>query len=167
MQFQDQIKLLQTQQEESLRELKRLASSAPAALGGAEETPDTKRLRHTQMNETRKLANAYRTSFSESVRLWPGMTPTRRNLLDQADQYLRQAEPLVNGDPSSPEGLATAWLWLANIEGNPQTINLHDVSGAKASIGEARRLIDNDADVSEQLRDEVKAAAAQIDHSRE
>jgi serine/threonine protein kinase len=159
MRFQDQIRTLQAQQVESLRQLKaNLANTAPLS----PEAADTKQLRRSQLNATRKLANAYRTSFSESVRLWPGMTPTRRNLLDQADQYLRQAEPLVSEDPLSPEDLATAWLWLANIEGNPQTINLHDVSGARISIDEALRLLSKSPDTPSQLRDEVEAAARQI-----
>ena len=160
MRFQDQIKQLQAQQVESLRELKSRVTTP--AEGTAPRHIDMKQLQRKQLNETRKLANAYRTSFSESVRLWPGMTPTRRNLLDQADQYLRQAEPLVSEDPASPEDLATAWLWLANIEGNPRTINLHDVAGARISIDEATRLIQDAPSASSELRDQVLAAARQI-----
>jgi hypothetical protein len=165
MRFQDQIKELQAQQVESLRELESRVT-IPAE-GAAPPDLDMKQLQRKQLNETRKLANAYRTSFSESVRLWPGMTHTRRNLLDQADQYLRQAEPLLSEDPESPEDLATAWLWLANIEGNPQTINLHDTVGAKISIDEAARLIENAPDASAQLRDQVLAAAQQIAGSQD
>jgi serine/threonine-protein kinase len=123
-------------------------------------------LQDAQMEDVRHLAETYRTSFSEAVRIWPGMTNSRRNLLDQADRYLREAEPLVSHDPKASEQLATAWMGLANLQGNPQTVNLHDSAGAENSINEAKRLLEKSSIVSSGLLDQVKAAAQQIEAGR-
>jgi hypothetical protein len=86
------------------------------------------------------LDNAYRGSFSEAIRVWPGMTPERRYLIDGAERYLRQAEPLIAGHPEARPLLADAWLTLANLQGNPATPNLGDRPGARDSLREASRL---------------------------
>ncbi len=122
-------------------------------------------LQQRQWQDFGKLAEAYRTSFSESVRLWPGMTPERRSLLQQAENYLRHAEPAAQ-DPRAREQLARAWLYLANIQGNPQTPNLHDHAGAIASINQAKRLLHETPDASSQLQQQVQAAAQQIEAAR-
>jgi len=150
--------------------------SIPAPPGGksvpaqAEQLRDAQlreaQLRDAQLRDIRSLAEAYRTSFPEAVRVWPGMTRDRRELLDQADSYLRQAEPFVTQDPKAPEQLAGAWLWLANVEGNPQTVNLHDHAGAVASINEARRLLEKSPGVHPRLSQQVQAAASQIEAAR-
>jgi serine/threonine protein kinase len=105
---------------------------------------DLDSLRQAQLVEVNQLGEAYRTSFSESVRLWPGMTPARRNLLDQADIYLHRAEAIVADDQAAREQLALAWLWVAKIEGDPGVPNLHDRNSASASIREAERVIEMD-----------------------
>ena len=101
-----------------------------------------KQLRDSELNNVKNLTQAYRTSFPEAVRLWPGMTRSRQDLIDHTDQYLREVEPYVSHDPQASEQLAGAWLWLANLQGNPQTINLHDRVGALASINQATRLLE-------------------------
>jgi serine/threonine protein kinase len=105
---------------------------------------DLDSLRQAQLVEVNQLSEAYRTSLSESVRLWPGMTSSRRNLLDQADIYLHQAEAIVADDKAAREQLALAWLWIAKIEGDPKVPNLHDRNSASASIREAERVIRKD-----------------------
>jgi len=134
--------------------------------GPAENSPLAKQLRDTELGNVKNLTDAYRTSFSESVRIWPGMTRSRRDLLDRAERYLREVEPYVNQDPRAPEQLSDAWLWLANLQGNPQTVNLHDRAGAAASIQEARRLLEKADSPSRKLMDEVEAAEQQIHSAR-
>ncbi len=123
-------------------------------------------LQERQLQDFRNLAEAYRTSFSESVRLWPGMTPARRKLLQQAQDYLRQATPVAAHDPKAREELARAWMYLANIQGNPQTPNLHDRAGAISSIKQASDLLDQTPGASPQLRQQVQLAAQQIEAAR-
>jgi hypothetical protein len=101
-------------------------------------------LRKAQLLDVNELSEAYRVPFSESVRLWPGMTPERRNLLDQAGIYLQQAEAIVAEDQAAREELAVAWLWIAKIQGDPRVPNLEDKNGAATSINEARRVLFED-----------------------
>jgi serine/threonine protein kinase len=119
-----------------------------------------------QLLGVRKLADAYQNDFSESVRLWPGMTGKRRDLLDRTDRYLREAEPFVSQDPAASRQLAGAWLALANLEGNPQTVNLNDRAGAAASINEAQRLLEKFPNSSHGLMGQVQDAAREIEAAR-
>jgi hypothetical protein len=130
--------------------------------GGESASPLVKQLQESELRDVKQLTDSYRTSFSEAVRVWPGMTRSRRQLLDQAGHYLHEVEPYVHQDPRAPEQLASAWLWLANIEGNPKTINLHDHRLATASISEAQRLLNQSSATSKPLTDQVQAAAQQI-----
>lgn len=140
----------------------------PVSAGkSTDASPLTQQLRDAQINDIHHLAEAYRTSFPESVRLWPGMTRARRDLLDQTDRYLHQAEPFVKQYPEAPEQLASAWLWLANVEGNPQAINLHDRKGATNSINEAKRLLQSSPTASPDLVEKIQEAAKQIDEGRD
>jgi len=131
--------------------------------GTGKDLPLAKKLQESELQDVKELTDAYRTSFPEAVHVWPGMTPSRRALLDQADQYLRAVERYVGQDPQSREQLANAWLWLANIEGNPQTVNLHDRSGALSSINEAQDLLQKSSGASAGLVEQVNTAARQIE----
>ena len=93
-------------------------------------------------------------------------THSRQDLIDHTDQYLRQVEPYVSHDPQASEQLASAWLWLANLQGNPQTINLHDRAGAAASINQATRLLEKSPVVSTSLMQQVKTSAQQIEAAK-
>jgi serine/threonine protein kinase len=164
-QLEELVRQFQAQGETDLKareaELKRKAQIMSTTPGG-DQNPPMSNLQDDQINDVRQLAEAYRTSFSESVRLWPGMTRNRRELLDKTDHYLHEAEPFVSHDPKASEQLAAAWMGLANLQGNPQTVNLHDRAGAAASINEAKRLLDKSSVVSTQLMDQIKASARQI-----
>jgi serine/threonine protein kinase len=158
--LESQLHVLQTQLDDRVKQLKpELANSGNV---GA-DSPLARQLQQTELRDVKNLTDAYRTSFPESVRLWPGMTRSRQDLLDRADQYLRQVEPYVSHDPQASEQLAGAWLWLANLQGNPQTINLHDRAGATASINQATRLLEKSPVVSTRLMQQVKTSAQQIE----
>jgi serine/threonine protein kinase len=161
-QLQEQVRQLQNELDEEMRQHKAELMN-PQTAEAARKLLASPEFRENQLREINNLSDAYRTKFAESVRLWPGMTRTRRDLLDHADQYLHQAEPLVRDDPRAPEQLAGAWLWLANLEGNPSTVNLHDRVGARASINEARRLLEKSQSASARLLEQVKSAARAIE----
>ena len=155
-----QLHVLQTQLDERVKQLKPVLAN-PA--NGEIDSPMAKQLRDSELNNVQNLTQAYRTSFPEAVRLWPGMTRSRQDLIDHTDQYLREVEPFVSRDPQASEQLASAWLWLANLQGNPQTINLHDRAGALASINQATRLLEKSPVVPMNLMERVKASARQIE----
>ncbi len=103
-----------------------------------------------QLLQIKSLADSYRTSFSEAVRLWPGMTYERMRLIDQANFFLRQSEQVLDRDDESREQLAVAWIWVAKIQADPTVVNLGDKQGAMVSLGEAKRILAGGS--SERLR---------------
>ena len=146
-----------TKQQNRNKDLIRLNAS-----GGSLAQSDIEALRKAQLLDVDRFAEDYRTSFSEAVRLWPGMTTERRNLLDQADIYLRQAEPFAASD-AAREQLALAWLWIAKIQGDPKVPNLHDRSGASVSIRHAERVIGTDTSArAQQLLRNIRNTEKQI-----
>ena len=147
-------------------ELTKKAQELGNPSGSETKTEFMNQLQDSQVNDLRHLAETYRTSFSEAVRLWPGMTRNRRDMLDQTDRYLHEAEPFVGQDPKASEQLASAWLWLANLQGNPQTVNLHDRGAAEGSINEARRILEKSPGVPAAVQKRVEQAASQIEYGK-
>jgi hypothetical protein len=138
--LEQQIRTLQEQMKQAVDEANAQALHAPHAPHARGESMESELLRSPHGN-TAQLRDAYRFTFPEAVRIRPGMTRGRRELLDGAAYDLRQAEPIVGQDPRGAEQLAAAWLWLANHEGNPRVVNLHDPQAATDSIKEAKRLL--------------------------
>jgi len=128
-----------------------------------ENSPMLKQLQDKELVGVNNLTDAYRSSFSDAVRVWPGMSRSRQDLLDQSGRYLQDVEHFVGQDARAPGQLAAAWLGLANIEGNPKTINLRDRTRARYSIGQAQRLIAASPGVSTDLAAQVKLAVSQIE----
>jgi serine/threonine protein kinase len=133
-----QVLQLQTLMVERSREYRQNLSSPSQAGTTRSERPEVEQ---RQLRDLDLLAHAYRTEFTDSVRIWPGLTRNRRELLDQTSSYLERAETLASRSEAGRTELAEAWLWVANLEGNPQKVNLHDHAGALASIHEAERLV--------------------------
>jgi hypothetical protein len=164
--LQDQVHSLELKLDDELKKRK-VELTRISAPGGARPNPQViQDIQQSQLRDVNDLAQAYRTSFSQAVRLWPGMTPERRDMLDHADRYLHQSEPFVIQDPKAAAQLANAWLWLANIQGNPKAVNLHDRLGAAASIHEAQRLLEKSAEAPNDLIQRIKSAALQIERSQ-
>jgi serine/threonine protein kinase len=111
-------------------------------------------------NDLNNLIDTYQTSFPQSIRVWPGMTKTRSQLLQETKSYLNNVKPYV-GD--HPEQLAEAWLWMANIEGNPRNQNLRQHDAALTSIEEAERLAEHS---NSDLKDRIDAAKAAIERGK-
>jgi len=126
-------------------------------------SPMLKQLQDKELVGVNNLTDAYRSSFSDAVRVWPGMTRSRQDLLDQSGRYLQDVEHFVGQDARAPGQLAAAWLGLANVEGNPKTINLNDRIRARYSIGQAQRLIATSPAVPTDLAAQVKLAVSQIE----
>jgi serine/threonine protein kinase len=158
--LEQKLQTLQTQLDERVKQFKPELTNSN---NGGMDSPMAKQLQETELRNVKNLTDAYRTSFPEAVRLWPGMTRSRQDLIDHTDQYLREVEPYVSHDPQASEQLASAWLWLANLQGNPQNINLHDRAGATASINQATRLLEKSGITTTSLNEQVRRAAQQIE----
>lgn len=123
----------------------------PASDPGAEHrTPSTLDWKKMQVRDLVSLRDAYRTSFSEAIRVWPGMTSSRRHLIDGAEKYLRQTEALLGSHGTAGAPLADAWLTLADIQGNPAMPNLHDRARMIASLREAERIAQGSPEAARQ-----------------
>jgi len=103
--LEDKLRVLQSQLDERVKKLKLEQLNA---LPGGADSPLAKQLQESQLRDVKNLADTYRTSFPEAVRLWPGMTRSRQDLIDHTDQYLRKVEPYVSHDPQASEQLASA-----------------------------------------------------------
>jgi hypothetical protein len=130
------VAILQKQIQETSLQIEERGKSA----GQGESLPIPSESQDIQVGNLVSLRNAYRTSFSEAIRVWPGMTPSRKHLIDNGQDYLRRVELLLTGRADAPEALAEAWLTIADIQGNPATPNLHDKAGAVDSLKEAERI---------------------------
>lgn len=159
LKLEDQVRTLEVQWVKALEENPKVSEES---VNGSASRERMKQLLNNQLGHAHNLADAYRTSFPEAVHIWPGMNQRRRELLKNTEDCLHQAEPIVGRDSGGTEELANAWLWLANLQGNPRTVNLHDRPGATASIEEAQRLLNDMSNPPAELASQVQDAAAQI-----
>jgi serine/threonine protein kinase len=83
------------------------------------------------------LSDAYSKYFSEAIRVWPGMTPERNELINQTTAYLSEAQQKFGDNPEALRQLILAWLQLAEIEGKPGVPNLGDRDLARQSLQQA------------------------------
>jgi serine/threonine protein kinase len=162
-QLQQKVHTLEVKLDDELRKRKTELSRISTPGAAAPDPQVIREMQQSQLRDVNNLAQAYRTSFTQAVRLWPGMTPERRDMLDHTDRYLRQAEPFVGQDSQGAAELANAWLSLANIQGNPKAVNLQDRVGATASIHEANRLLEKSSGAPDDLVQRIKSATQQID----
>jgi eukaryotic-like serine/threonine-protein kinase len=154
--------------ERDLKDVEKYIDSQPAtdAVKKQEKQEALKKLKQAQSIQVGNLIATYSDSFPKSIHIWPGMTPTRRKLLDDTYSYLYQVthaqelKPFVSD--YSPQ-LAQAWLELANIQGNPRKLNLGQRDDALRSIAEAERLVENS---DGELKDRIEAAKAAIERGK-
>ena len=135
----DELKV-QASEKRGIADLQELSRPATVS-GGGKPSEKSTAFGGTQMQDLRGLEDAYRVSFPEAIHIWPGLNPRRKDLLDQAHVYLREAEPLVAGDLQARRELARAWLLVGDVEGDPHAPNLHDRAGAAESYRESARLL--------------------------
>jgi len=152
------------QQQDKDQRLEELKKEVLALQGADAATKDriVKEIEEAELADVKNLVDSYRTSFPESIRVWPGMTKTRRRLLDDTDSYLREVTYVREVNflvKKRPEELAEAWLCLANIQGNPHNPNLGDQEAAGRSIYQAQRLVENS---TSPLKQQIEAAAQAI-----
>ena len=90
-----------------------------------------------RFNDVRRLANAFLFDVHDSIQHLAGSTPAREQIVKHARQYLDSLAREAGGDSSLERELAEAYIKLGDVQGNPNTANLGDLSGALASYGRA------------------------------
>ena len=98
-------------------------------------------LQHAELADLREVVQDYLPAFAESIRIKPGMTPRRRDLVTQAAAYLDSARDSAAGDPAVMRQVAAGYLALGDIRGYPGQPNLRDRDGAAEMYSKARLLL--------------------------
>ncbi len=106
---------------------------AVALIGGMMTTLWQARKAERRFNDVRKLANSFLFEFHDAIEKLPGATPARALLVKRALEYLDSLAQESSNDPTLQSELATAYVKVGDIQGNPYSANLGDRDGALQS----------------------------------
>jgi serine/threonine protein kinase len=105
------------------------------------------RLEHLRAEHLRQsvhqLSSTILFPLEDEMRNLPGATPARMLAVQTGLQFLRSLADEGSNDPTLMTEIASAYLKLGDIQGNPANSNLGDEKGAHESFEMARRLISN------------------------
>jgi eukaryotic-like serine/threonine-protein kinase len=164
------------ERERELAEAARQKAEASAMQAQAAEAAATqqKRLAEERFNDVRALARSVLFELEPAVAQLPGNTPVRKLMIEKSAAYLDRLEGSVeDSDAALHAELATAYLRLASVQGDPSSSNLGNLEGALVSIEKAirsRRLIlarsPGDANARALLADALITRAMQLNALR-
>ena len=89
-----------------------------------------KRRADRRFNDVRRLANSLLFEIHDSIKDLAGATPARELLVRRSQEYLDGLAQEAKGDPSLQQELATAYLRLGQVQGDPGQADLGDRTGA-------------------------------------
>jgi tetratricopeptide (TPR) repeat protein len=105
------------------------------------------RLEHLRAKHLRQsvhqLSSTILFPLEDEMRNLPGATPARMLAVQTGLQFLRSLADEGSNDPTLMTEIASAYLKLGDIQGNPANSNLGDEKGAHESFELARRLVSN------------------------
>ena len=93
-----------------------------------------------RFNEVRRLANSLLFELHGAIENLPGSTAARELLVKRALEYLDSLAQEAAGDVSLQRELASAYVKVGNVQGNPNNANLGDTNGALKSYREAQNI---------------------------
>jgi len=93
-----------------------------------------------QFNDVRRLATSFLFEFDGAIRNLRGSTPARKLLVQRALEYLRRLESESHGNLALESELASAYIKVGDVQGNPYGSNLGDNKGAVWSYNQALRI---------------------------
>jgi tetratricopeptide (TPR) repeat protein len=99
-------------------------------------------LAEQRFNDVRKLANSIMFEFQDGISHLAGSTEVRRAMVTRSLEYL---DSVAGADPRNVAlqvELATGYMRLGNVQGNPAVANLGDRAGALSSFAKARRTLE-------------------------
>jgi eukaryotic-like serine/threonine-protein kinase len=94
-----------------------------------------------RFKDLRQVANSFMFEFHDAIRPLAGATPVRALLVRRSREYLDRLAHDANGDPSLQQELATAYMKLGDIQGNPAEADLGDANAAKVSYQNALAIL--------------------------
>ena len=95
-----------------------------------------------RFNDVRKLANSFLFEFDDAIRNLPGSTPARSLVVKRALEYLDGLAAEARGDRSLQMEIATAYLRVGEVQGDPMFPNLGDSKGALESSTKALAILE-------------------------
>jgi tetratricopeptide (TPR) repeat protein len=105
-------------------------------------------LAQQRFDEVRQLARALIFEVHDSVADLPGSTPSRQLIVSRALEYLNNLTREPGDDPGLLRELASAYIRIGNVQGNPNNGNLGDSAGALESYQKAKAIVDQLLDVN-------------------
>ncbi len=116
-----------------------------------------------RFNDVRQLANSLVGELYDAIAEVPGSTAARQLLVTRALGYLDALWREAGSDTSLALDLADAYQKIGDVQGNPYSANLGDVTGARASY---TKLVDLRTSIHGARDDQESAAALGRAHSR-
>jgi len=95
-----------------------------------------------RFNEVRQLANSLLFELHGAIENLPGSTAARELLVKRASEYLDSLAQEAENDVSLQRELASAYVKVGNVQGNPNNANLGDTAGALQSYRRAQQITD-------------------------
>jgi serine/threonine protein kinase/tetratricopeptide (TPR) repeat protein len=95
-----------------------------------------------RFNDLRKLANSLMFEVHDSIKDLAGATPARVLLIRRSQEYLDSLAQDTKGDTSLQQELATSYVKLGDLQGNPGQADLGDATGARATYRKALALLE-------------------------
>ncbi len=115
-----------------------LLSLAAALFVATQETARARR----HLAEARALAHDILTEYPEQIAQLPGSLPVQERMVRDAMRYLDSLRAVAGEDAALSRELASGYLRIGDIQGNPYRANLGDIVGAEASYALARSALD-------------------------
>ena len=97
-------------------------------------------LARSRFEQVRQLAKAVLFDYHDGIADLPGSTALRQRLVKDAQGYLAALATQVEDDASLKQELATSYLKLGDVQGDPFGASLGDTAAAKRSYLEGQRL---------------------------
>ncbi len=94
-----------------------------------------------RFEEVRKVANSFLFEVHDAIAPLPGTTPARRLLVTKAIEYLNNLAKESGNDTAIQRELASAWLRVGHLQGNPNHANLGDADSARRSYQTALQIL--------------------------
>jgi tetratricopeptide (TPR) repeat protein len=141
---------------------------AAALLVALQETQRARR----HLAEARTLAHDILTEYPEQIANLPGSLPVQERMVRDAMRYLDSLREVAGADAALSYELASGYLRIGDIQGNPYRANLGDLAGAEASYREAAlalsqwRRLAPDAPGMALLQARLASRVAALDHQQ-
>jgi eukaryotic-like serine/threonine-protein kinase len=113
-----------------------------AALGSTAAVLYNARLAQHRFDELRHLANSSLFDFHDSIKDLPGATKARAMMVNKALEYLQALARESGGEAGLLEEVATSYVRVGDVQGNPLDANLGDSAGAFKSYRKAIEILD-------------------------